>query len=110
MRDERPRSSRHRQSRRGTRHRRTRHRPDLSRAVDRRAPRRYRTRQFARMKISPAPIFFFRDSADREALKSWRADLKTRNAPLVFTNGVFDILHAGHVSYLFETRNAGDAL
>jgi rfaE bifunctional protein nucleotidyltransferase chain/domain len=43
-------------------------------------------------------------------LKRWRDDLKSRNASLVFTNGVFDILHAGHVSYLIDARNAGDAL
>lgn len=29
---------------------------------------------------------------------------------LVFTNGVFDLLHAGHVSYLAEARELGDAL
>ena len=29
---------------------------------------------------------------------------------LVFTNGVFDILHAGHVRYLAEARRLGDAL
>jgi len=29
---------------------------------------------------------------------------------VVFTNGCFDILHAGHVSYLQEARNKGDAL
>ncbi len=29
---------------------------------------------------------------------------------LVFTNGVFDILHAGHVQYLAEARKLGDML
>ena len=29
---------------------------------------------------------------------------------IVFTNGVFDILHAGHVDYLEKARNFGDAL
>ncbi len=29
---------------------------------------------------------------------------------LVFTNGVFDILHAGHVSYLTEARALGELL
>lgn len=29
---------------------------------------------------------------------------------LVFTNGVFDILHAGHVRYLAEARTLGDLL
>jgi rfaE bifunctional protein nucleotidyltransferase chain/domain len=43
-----------------------------------------------------------------------RADLPARIAtlprPLVFTNGVFDILHRGHVSYLAEARARGAAL
>src|SRR5687767_5682991 len=30
--------------------------------------------------------------------------------PLVFTNGVFDILHRGHVTYLAEARALGTSL
>jgi D-glycero-beta-D-manno-heptose 1-phosphate adenylyltransferase len=30
--------------------------------------------------------------------------------PLVFTNGVFDVLHRGHVAYLAQARMLGDAL
>lgn len=30
--------------------------------------------------------------------------------PLVFTNGVFDILHRGHVTYLDQARALGEAL
>jgi rfaE bifunctional protein nucleotidyltransferase chain/domain len=30
--------------------------------------------------------------------------------PLVFTNGVFDILHRGHVTYLEEARALGESL
>jgi len=30
--------------------------------------------------------------------------------PLVFTNGVFDILHRGHVSYIHEARRLGASL
>ncbi|RQP22336.1 D-glycero-beta-D-manno-heptose 1-phosphate adenylyltransferase [Piscinibacter terrae] len=43
-----------------------------------------------------------------------RAELAQRIAqlpkPLVFTNGVFDILHRGHVSYLEQARNLGASL
>ena len=43
-----------------------------------------------------------------------RAELTARVAalarPLVFTNGVFDILHRGHVSYLAEARALGASL
>jgi len=42
------------------------------------------------------------------------ADLATRikmlRRPLVFTNGVFDILHRGHVTYLAQARALGEAL
>jgi glycerol-3-phosphate cytidylyltransferase len=33
-----------------------------------------------------------------------------RGKKLVFTNGVFDILHAGHVGYLAQARKLGDLL
>lgn len=39
-----------------------------------------------------------------------RAQLRTAGRTLVFTNGCFDLLHAGHVSYLEFARRQGDAL
>ncbi len=39
-----------------------------------------------------------------------RARLRSRGARLVFTNGVFDLLHVGHVRYLAQARALGDAL
>ena len=41
------------------------------------------------------------------AAAAWRARLQGR---LVFTNGVFDLLHVGHTRYLNEARSLGDAL
>jgi D-beta-D-heptose 7-phosphate kinase/D-beta-D-heptose 1-phosphate adenosyltransferase len=42
-----------------------------------------------------------------DALRDWRADFWGR---VVFTNGVFDILHPGHVDLVLAARRAGDAL
>ena len=39
-----------------------------------------------------------------------RARLRTAGQELVFTNGVFDILHVGHVRYLEQARMLGDRL
>jgi D-beta-D-heptose 7-phosphate kinase/D-beta-D-heptose 1-phosphate adenosyltransferase len=42
----------------------------------------------------------------RAKLDLWRA----ANARVVFTNGVFDLLHRGHAEYLEEARALGDRL
>jgi len=39
-----------------------------------------------------------------------RDHLRTAGKRLVFTNGVFDLLHVGHVRYLAQARALGDAL
>src|SRR6266849_3846597 len=39
-----------------------------------------------------------------------RERLRAAGQKLVFTNGVFDILHVGHVRYLEQARALGDAL
>src|SRR5229473_2311752 len=39
-----------------------------------------------------------------------RSHLRDAGQKLVFTNGVFDILHVGHVRYLETARALGDAL
>jgi len=36
--------------------------------------------------------------------------LRRRRRRIVFTNGVFDILHRGHVAYLAKARSFGDVL
>ena len=45
-----------------------------------------------------------------DKLPEWRAALRARGSKLVVTNGCFDILHPGHVTYLESARNLGDAL
>ena len=47
---------------------------------------------------------------DWNALSAWREALHARKQRLVVTNGCFDILHLGHVTYLEAARNQGDAL
>lgn len=46
----------------------------------------------------------------REAMVAERAELKADGKTVVFTNGCFDILHSGHVSYLDFARRQGDVL
>jgi rfaE bifunctional protein nucleotidyltransferase chain/domain len=41
---------------------------------------------------------------------AWRDAQARAGRRVVFTNGVFDILHPGHVRYLAEARRYGDAL
>ena len=46
----------------------------------------------------------------REAMKAERLRLRQQGRKVVFTNGCFDILHEGHVSYLEFARGQGDVL
>jgi len=43
-------------------------------------------------------------------LKKITKRLKARNKRIVFTNGCFELLHAGHVSYLQKAKAMGDML
>ena len=43
-------------------------------------------------------------------LKKIVAELKSRNKKIVTTNGVFDILHIGHIRYLKEAKKLGGIL
>ncbi len=45
-----------------------------------------------------------------EALQETVQELKRKGLKIVFTNGCFDILHPGHVSYLRKARQLGDVL
>ena len=46
----------------------------------------------------------------REQAAELAADERRRGRVVVFTNGVFDILHPGHVRYLRDARALGDLL
>ena len=45
-----------------------------------------------------------------DQLLAERARLRTAGRKLVFTNGVFDVVHVGHVRYLAQARALGDEL
>jgi D-glycero-beta-D-manno-heptose 1-phosphate adenylyltransferase len=45
-----------------------------------------------------------------EQMLGERERLRAAGARLVFTNGVFDLLHVGHVRYLAQASELGDAL
>lgn len=47
---------------------------------------------------------------DRTKLKGIVATLKSQGKKIVFTNGCFDLIHAGHVRYLREAKNSGNVL
>jgi D-glycero-beta-D-manno-heptose 1-phosphate adenylyltransferase len=47
---------------------------------------------------------------DRQEIISLRKKFKNENKKVVFTNGVFDILHSGHVDYLTKAKTFGDIL
>lgn len=51
-----------------------------------------------------------RKITDREGAARWAAELRAAGQKIVFTNGCFDLLHYGHVHYLAEARELGDAL
>ena len=47
---------------------------------------------------------------DRAEARRLVNDLRASGKTIVFTNGVFDLLHIGHLRYLEEARKLGDAL
>ena len=47
--------------------------------------------------------------SEKELVESL-ADLREQGKKVVFTNGCFDILHKGHVTYLAKAADLGDAL
>jgi D-beta-D-heptose 7-phosphate kinase/D-beta-D-heptose 1-phosphate adenosyltransferase len=51
-----------------------------------------------------------RGAVTLEQLQVSVADARSHGERVVFTNGCFDIIHAGHVSYLEQARKLGDRL
>ncbi len=45
-----------------------------------------------------------------EEMKKIRQQFKDQNKKVVFTNGCFDLIHAGHVDYLSKAKAFGDVL
>ena len=56
--------------------------------------------------VSSIPNKIYTPEALEQQLKRWRLQNKT----IVFTNGVFDILHEGHIRALSEAATRGDIL
>ena len=46
----------------------------------------------------------------REEIKKIRTQFKSEGKKVVFTNGVFDLIHSGHVDYLVKAKEMGDVL
>ncbi len=45
-----------------------------------------------------------------EEILSLMQEYRSSNKKVVFTNGCFDIIHAGHIDYLNKAKNLGDIL
>ena len=62
--------------------------------------------------MKPAAPTVFRPGFERKILApdALAASLAGCRRPLVFTNGVFDLLHRGHVTYLAQARSLGASM
>jgi D-beta-D-heptose 7-phosphate kinase/D-beta-D-heptose 1-phosphate adenosyltransferase len=56
------------------------------------------------MRTTPVAVSTWQQAADRAAA------IQRGGGTVVFTNGVFDLLHPGHVSYLQQARTLGNML
>ena len=56
------------------------------------------------MHATPAPVLSIAEAS------SWVAAQRAAGRSVVFTNGVFDLVHPGHVTYLAAARAEGDVL
>jgi rfaE bifunctional protein nucleotidyltransferase chain/domain len=55
-------------------------------------------------------VSFLRKIVSWAELGKWRDELRVSGKKLVVSNGCFDLLHLGHVTYLEAAREKGDAL
>jgi rfaE bifunctional protein nucleotidyltransferase chain/domain len=58
----------------------------------------------------PKPRIDMKKILSRGELAAEMADLRSKGRKAVFTNGVFDLLHVGHLRYLSAARALGDVL
>ena len=56
--------------------------------------------------VKSIPNKIFNEATLQQQLRRWRL----QNKKIVFTNGVFDILHEGHIASLSEAASFGDVL
>lgn len=56
----------------------------------------------------PEPAFISKLVSREDAVK--RMEALRQQGPVVFTNGVFDVLHRGHAAYLAQARSLGGSL
>jgi rfaE bifunctional protein nucleotidyltransferase chain/domain len=61
-------------------------------------------------RLYPASMDFTEKILTASTLGHWRENLRRNGRKLVVTNGCFDVLHLGHVTYLQQARDQGDAL
>jgi rfaE bifunctional protein nucleotidyltransferase chain/domain len=57
-----------------------------------------------------APVNFLAKVLPLERVAAWRAEARAAGLKVVATNGCFDLLHLGHVTYLDAARRLGDCL
>jgi D-beta-D-heptose 7-phosphate kinase / D-beta-D-heptose 1-phosphate adenosyltransferase len=62
------------------------------------------------MKKMLPSIFYEKQVDDRTQLMEWVKRCRSQGKRVVFTNGCFDLLHPGHVTYLQQAKELGEVL